>query len=363
MKPFSPLYFIRENKARCILLMAMLFLSFGVYLGGLYVTNPLDNWKSVIEYFNDFVNVNASSEDTDYKELNGFIDEMSQSGDVSVIRIGGNSGMLLWETIMGFDSGSYSLTFSSVDDFRLYCGHYDIDCDFSSLKPGSLILSERMANNHAISLGQTVDSDFSSNIYDTFTLDAVTKEKGYTAYFIDDSYKTFTAAILLGNGISGKELNERALSLADKYDVSVNFGLEESIDSQLGVFSSIYIFIVIFLAIILAVTINAAFAGMYQKRNFELAVYRAIGISKRKIFGKIIGELVIIDIIALAAGAVVTLVFLYLFNNLVLYPVGKYLCYFHPTALFALLLCNITSLLPLVILRLRQIKKADICEY
>lgn len=43
MNPFSPLYFIKENKARCLLLMFMIFLSWGVYLGGLYATNPRHN--------------------------------------------------------------------------------------------------------------------------------------------------------------------------------------------------------------------------------------------------------------------------------------------------------------------------------
>ena len=51
MKPFSPLYFIKENASRCLALMLMIFLSFGCYLGGLYVTNPLDNWKVPLSYY------------------------------------------------------------------------------------------------------------------------------------------------------------------------------------------------------------------------------------------------------------------------------------------------------------------------
>ena len=116
-------------------------------------------------------------------------------------------------------------------------------------------------------------------------------------------------------------------------------------------------------SVILAITINTAFAGMYQKRNYELSVYRAIGISKKKILRKIINELLLIDAIALFMGGVITILFIYLFNNIVLLPDGKFLEYFHPLAVIGVLICNLLSLFPLVLFRVRQIKKADICEY
>ena len=155
---------------------------------------------------------------------------------------------------------------------------------------------------------------------------------------------------------NGKVLMQNAVAI-------YNGALKDNILLEYKSFNMIYTFIVILLSVILAVTINAAFVGMYQRRNFEFAVYRAIGISKQRIISKIIGELVCLDFITLTIGGGIFFLALYLFNNLVLYPTGKYLNYFHPLALFGLVLCNITILVPLIITRCRQLLKADICEY
>ena len=71
MKPFSPLYFIKENKSRCILLMFMIFLGWGVYLGGLYASNPYDNWKLPIAMYDEMALISPSDteEENDLEPL------------------------------------------------------------------------------------------------------------------------------------------------------------------------------------------------------------------------------------------------------------------------------------------------------
>lgn len=71
----------------------------------------------------------------------------------------------------------------------------------------------------------------------------------------------------------------------------------------------------------------------------------------------------LIEKIALAVCGIVFFLGLYLFNQLVLYPAGKYLRYFESLSLFGILLCNAVVLVPLVLTRCRQLLKADICEY
>ncbi len=51
LEPFSALYFLKQNKAKYILLMFMIFLWVGGYLGELYISNPMDNWRSYLQYF------------------------------------------------------------------------------------------------------------------------------------------------------------------------------------------------------------------------------------------------------------------------------------------------------------------------
>lgn len=363
MKPFSPLYFIKENKARCILLMFMIFLSYGVYLGGLYVTNPMDNWEVPIDYYEQFACVRPSNYgDDNFTEYETFKAEIMQNEQVVVLELGLHN-TLNWETIMGFTSGSVTFAFQTPEDFRTYCDYMNIECDFDVVRSGSFVMSERYARNLGLSLGDKIDKDYKETIYESYTLDALTQEEAYIFYQIDNEPYDSKNLMILGKGISGEEVYEIVYDLQSRHNVFVYDMLEQQVRPQFETFTIIYGFIVIFLSVILAITINAAFVGMYQRRNFEFAVYRAIGISKRGIIGKIVGELLMMELFALFIGGVVFFLGLYLLNHMVLYLDGKYLCYYHPTALIGLLLCNVIVIVPLIVTRCRQLLKADICEY
>lgn len=363
MKPFSALYFIKENASRCIALMLMIFLSFGCYLGGLYVTNPLDNWKVPFSYYAVMRTPGASALDADYSRYQAFRQEMEEHPDILVLEQG-QSNSFPWTTVMGFEIGTFTLTFRSVEEFKIYCNYFGIECDFSGLSSGSLILSERLAKNKGLELGDVVDRNYSQQIYGTFTVNALTNEAGYCQYYIDDTPIEHPVLLLLPVNISTEEFHTFFNEAWDRNPVAIYNGLlQENVEREYKSFNLIYTFVVILLAVILAVTINAAFVGMYQRRNFEFTVYRAIGISKRRIVGKIVSELVCLDFVTLLLGGGIFFLALYLLNNLVLYPAGKYLNYFHPLALTGLLLCNVTILVPLIVTRCRQLLRADICEY
>ena len=162
--------------------------------------------------------------------------------------------------------------------------------------------------------------------------------------------------------MDGSELYDLVHRTQEKYPITVN-DIRNQITGQFTIFNRIYLFVIMLLSVILAVTINAAFVGMYQRRNYEFAVYRAIGVYRKAIVNKLVSELLWMDLFALVLGAGVVLLGLYLLNNLVLYPNGMYLRYFHPTALTGLVLCNVMVLLPLIFTRCRQLLSADICEY
>lgn len=362
MKPFSPLYFIRENRQKSVLLIFMIMLGYVIYLGGLYVTNPYDNWRVPVAYYDRVTKVNPASDDGDLSQFKAFREEIEADGRVLVLEMGSDNGFN-WKTVMGFETGRYSATFRSVEDFRLFCEYMGIECDFDNLKDGSLVMSEMFAQNRGLGLGDIVDSDFDASVHAPYTLDAVTDEEGYILHFISEEPPDVPELMLLGNGIDGEELYDIVYEIQKRHKVSVYDVLKHRLDSQFRTFDMIYLFIVLLLSVILAVTINAVFVGIYQRRNFEIAIYRAIGISKYRIVGKLAGELLWMDVIALGAGGVLFFPGLYLANNCLLYPSGLYLRYFHPMALCGLAVCNILVFIPLVLGRCRQMWKADICEY
>ncbi len=368
MSPFSPLYYIKQNKSRCILLMLMLMLSSVIYVGGLYVTGPPSTFES-LAYTNDHCvyMIDVSGAKKRESHMDEFMAEVKADETLDYIYYAPNMAYFNWDTVMNFTCSSNHMTFGSVEDFKKHCEYLDIEVDYSKLKTGSLVLSELLAKNLGLELGDTIDEFEKSELYNvyegyTLTVDYITDQDGYAAYMISD--RTSDKAIYLyGKTITGDALRAKAMTLGAKYDIFVGGTTMEDIDSQFSAFYFIFSFIVILVSVIIAITINTAFAGMYQKRNYEIAVYRAIGISKKKILRKLAMELIISDIIAVVIGGSVTMLFLYLFNNLALYPKGLYLNYFHPLALAGVLICNLVSLVPLILCRVKQIKKADITEY
>lgn len=368
MSPFSPIYYIKQNKSRCILLMLMLMLSSVIYVGGLYVTSPPSTFEA-LAYTNDHCvyMIDVSGAKKKESHMDEFMAEVEADETLDYIYYASNMAYFNWDTVMDFSCGSNHMTFGSVEDFKKHCEYLDIEVDYSKLKTGSLILSEMLAKNLGLELGDTID-EFEQNkllnVYEGYvlTVDYITDQDGYAAYMISDRTND-KAVYLYGKTISGEALRAKAMALGAKYDIFVGGITMDEVDSQFSAFYFIFGFIVILVSIIIAITINTAFAGMYQKRNYEIAVYRAIGISKKKILRKLAMELILSDIIAVAIGGSITMLFLYLFNNLVLYPKGLYLKYFHPLALAGVLICNLASLIPLILCRVKQIKKADICEY
>lgn len=360
MKPFSALYFIKENKIRCMLLVFMIFLGYAAYLGGLYATNVRDGWKLPFKYIDKMALVSFDgTQEEEIEKLEAFERKTDHDGRIKMLPVS-RQNSLNWKTIMGFEIGQYAYTFASVEDFKVYCAYMGVDCDFDKLKNGSMIMSGKMSRNKDMKVGDKIGRSDVETIFGEFTLDALTEEDGYTIYFIDKKLSANDSVMLLSDELDGKGLKNYALEEYGSYE---DENLKESIDNQFDFLYSIYVFIVLLMALILAVTICAAFVGMYQRRNFEFAVYRAIGISKQRIIGKISGELLWMDFAAIAAGGIIFFLGLYLFNNMVLYPKGQYLCYFHPLALSGMGLCNIMVVIPLIVTRCRQMLKADICEY
>lgn len=363
MNPLSPLYFIKQNKVRCIVLMFMIFLSFGAYLGGLYIYTPQENWEYACEIDDNIVEVYQSSGDSKAANYKAFREEMKKRDDVIVIEEGWYN-QIDRKTVMGFTDGSLCYTFRTVDDFKLFCEHNDIECDFSNVKPKTVIFSRLMADSKGYKVGSVISHDDEDNNseYD-ITVAALTEEHGYTQYYIGQDGETNNDMLLLGKGISAEEVRRYAAETAQKYPVNFAQSLREEIDEMFSIFNTIFMVVVVFLAIILSVTVNAAFVGMYQRREFEFAVYRAIGIPKKSIILKIVGEIVIMDVIVLAVGGALFFLGLYLFNELVLIPDGLYLVYSAPIAIIALVLCNVMTVVPLIITRSRILLRANVCDY
>jgi len=365
MKPFSPLYFIKENKARCAVLIGMIFLSFAVYLAGLYVMNVVTSFEEFgAELYESsaFIGLKARDE----ASMQGYEDaaeDVRNEENVQLLELGWGNYFNV-ESIMSFTVGYQSLTFLNREDVKLFCEVNGIACDVSKLGSRSVIMSERMANNLGLKLGDILTPEEFSGISEEFTLDVITDQKTYASYFLEEGGQVGNY-LVVNTGKSKQDYEAYLEQLKANYPVTIHdYEVDmRDVDRTFSFLPKIYIAVLVLVAIIMAVTVNAVFVGVYQGRTFEFAVYRAIGMGKRKITGKIVGELLWMEGIALVGGGVFFFLGVYLFNHLVLYPAGKYLDYFNNIALVGLAICNVIILVPLMITRCRQMHRADICEY
>lgn len=363
MKPVSALYYIKENRLRCALLAFMFVLTYIAYIGGLYDYNV----SEIFEYHKDamkkYAVICSDPSDFDFSKFNEAAKEIEKDDRITVIKQGYVSSISI-SSVMGLHLSFFQYSFRSVEDFKMFCDFMGIKCDYSKLKAGSMIASQMVVNNRGMELGKVFEGDGEyDNLMAEYTLDAITDQAGYFVYYIDD--RENYNYILLPTGMSEEEFAEYTAELKQKYDIFVNdrVYITRMIDEQLKGMIVIYVFILILLAVVMAVTVNAAFVGMYIHRKPEFAIYRAIGIGKREVIAKIASELLVIDVIGLAAGGVIMFLILYLLNNLVLYPKGLMLSYCNHLALFGIVLCNLAVLVPMIITRCRQMLRADICEY
>ncbi len=365
MKPFSPLYFIRENKARCAVLIFMIFLSFAAYLAGLYVMNVVTSFEEFgAELYQNaaFLGLNARDEKT-MKGYEEAAEEARNKEGVRLLELGWGNYLNV-ESMMSFTVGYQSLTFLTEEELRLFFEVNDIGCDLSRLNSRSVIMSERLANNLGVKQGDILTPEKFPGVSEEYTLAAITDQTTYASYFYKEGGEVGNY-LVVNAGMSKPEFEEYLESLELRYPVRV-YDYEADmaeIDRTFSFLPKIYIAVLVLLAVIMAVTVNAVFVGVFQSRTFEFAVYRAIGMGKRKITGKIVGELLWMEGIALIGGGVFFFLGLYLFNHLVLYPAGKYLDYFNNVAFFGQALCNVIILVPLIFTRCRQMHRADICEY
>lgn len=365
MKPFSAGYFIKKNRMRSSLLVFMFILSYIAYLGGLYVTNIRSMFDYSLERMDRYAILYPVSDDTDFEQFEKANEAVSKEKGITLFQQGVVSS-LNTDSIMGFENQYLSLSFRSVEDFKTFCQVVGIKCDFENLKGGSLIMSSLEANNRGMKLGDALKEEEDESVYGSYTLDAITDEEGYSVYYIDAGKNGSNLSyILLAENMTESEFATYLEKLGQQYKIDIRSRkyFEETLDRQLGSFNYIYLFIVVLVSVVMAVTINAAFVGMYQQRQPEFAIYRAIGISKRRIVGKVAGELLLLDAIGMIAGGALLLLGVYLLNQLYLIPRGLILFYYHPIALSGMLFCNLMVLIPLLVTRSWQLLRADICTY
>lgn len=355
---------MKQNRRRVFLLVFMFVLTFAIYIAGLYISNVQAMFGYSIEKNVEAARIRPYKTDENYTDFYKAIKKLEEEKEITVLPQGSLSD-IYFETIMNFNAGFFNYSFRNKEDFETYCKYAGIKLldKNKELGDGSVIMSSMQASNRGMKLGDPLIAGEDEFINQNYILDAITDDKGYNIYYISDTDSA--EYLVLNSSMDNNKFKEMLDKLGSEYNIFIgdNDYYIEHMDSQFRNFNYIYFFVIILLSFIMAITINAAFAGMYQHRQGEFALYRAIGIPKIKIRLKIISEVLLMDITGIVSGILLMVLFIYLFNNLYLVKHGKMLFYYNNMSMAGMLVSNIVILIPVTFFQGRKLMKTDICNY
>ncbi len=363
MKPLSAFNYIRANRGRSALVIFMLFLTIMATIAGNYIASVDWYWAKAIEYDKEAVLISGLSVDEGFADYGSVIEDLEADEDLTILHRSsyGYSG-IAWTCTMGFEMGSSSFVFDNADDMKAFFDHVGVECDYSNIHDGSVVMSCALANNKGLELGDIVDYSVDHNITGEYTLDAIIDDDSFIVFYVEHSAKNYRAYVM-SDTMSGDELRDHIRSVIGERKVKVERSMEEELMEELSIFYVMFYLGVVLLSLMLAVTVNSVLTGHYIKRTYEFGVLRAIGLTKRNIRNKVFCEIMAMDIIAIVLGAAVVLLVTFLLNELLYLPKGQYLPYISDMGLAGAALSNLTVIVPTIILKGRKMTKADVTEF
>ena len=365
MKPFSGLYYIKENKGKSLLVIFMLMLTTFIFVAGNYIHSVFWYWGKAIEYEDRIVMIDAISTDEDFRDYRAILEDLRKDGRVTVLERSarGYTG-LSWDCTMGFEMGSSSFVFTSVEDMKTAFQHLGITCDYSNLKENSVVMSSALAKNRGLEVGDVLDQTVEKSLSGTYTFDAMIDDDSFILFYIkNDGEQSMARAYIMSDELSGDALRQYISDVQNGRKLKISGKIKDEIDEQMDPFKLIFFVAIVLVSIILAVTINAVLTGQYVKRTYEFGVYRALGRSKGNVFRKVTGEILIMDLLAILTGFALMFLMIFLLNELLYKPSGKYLPYGSGMGILGFLLSNILVVIPTILLKGRKLAKADVTEF
>ncbi len=365
MKPTSAFYYIKQNKLRAGIIIFMLVFTCAMYMAGSYIKSIEWYWEKAFEYDDKLVLVSALSDDEDYVQYKSFIEEVKKDPKLTVFsRTARGMGGLDWTCTFGWEMGTSTFVFNSPEDLKAAMARLGITGDFDNIKNHSVVMSSMFAKNKGLKLGDTISHDeISGQEGIDYTVDSIIEDDSFVLFMVHEDSETPLRAYISSDEMEGEELRAYIDNIKGDALVNTSESMRQTLVAQLTPFTSMFIVGCILISVILAVSAGSVITGQYLKRKYEFAVYRAIGFSKRKVFGKCAAEILTMDAIAVGIAAVLLFTGMFLLNELVYIPKGQFLPYYSSIGLGCFLLSNLIVVLPMIIFRGRSMAKADVTEF
>lgn len=379
MSPFAPVSYIRRNRARSAVLALMLGFTAVCFLAGMYIEHQQAVFELSYDKPSDYLLVYSNSNSME------IVNELSDFGEVcedyapdkADTVIGVNNLYFSYNTIMGYDNSTGSIMFRKEEDFEEFNRVMTDVPDEVVLRDGEIMLSQTLADNWGVKEGDVLEySDDWDKAYfaDPVTVKTIVDIPGMVLYGVSSEVNGDTVMFLRSepDTVSGYDrqtvndvLEDAGAKISADYphiQIQTNYSWLNEIKDQLSMFKYILFAIAFIIGLVLAVTVNAAFSAAYEKRKYEFSIYKAIGFSKSQIFGKVAGEVLLLDLIGLITGGLICLLVI-LTVNYILGPQGIYFFKVSVTGILSTIGCNLMVVVPTILLNLKRVRKYDVTVY
>ena len=363
MKPLSAVTYVRENKGRAGIAIFLLFFTTLLYLAGNYVDSIYYYWDRAMDYSDQLCIVSWTSADMEDQDFNEYR-KILEADDKLIVqgRTGRGYQGLPWICTLGFEMGSSSMVFNSPEDLKEAFDVFGIKADLSDVTDGSVCISSALAKQYGLKKGDVLDASVREGIEGSYVISAILEDDSFIVFYVDHSFTEYRLNVL-SRELKGEELRDYLNKLRGDRKVHIDQTARSGVEKQFEPFLYIFGAGIVLLSLVLSVIVNSVITGLYLSRTYEFGVYRAIGLSKREVYGKCAREILLMDLIAIVCGAVLVFLFIFLANELYYFPAGKYLPYYSKMGLYGFLASNLLVVVPTILLKGRSMSKADVTEF
>ena len=379
MRPFAPLSYIGKNRARSAILALMLGFTAICFLAGMYIEHQEAVYELSYDKPSDYIliSVNSSSMEIldEFYAFSEVCEEYAPDKADTVLGVGYTG--IVYKTIMGYDNSDGEFMFRKEEDFSEFNRVMTDVPDDVVLKDGEIMLSRMLADNWGAKGGNVLEysDDWDrADFYTPLTVRYIADIPGNIVYGVSEEYSGNVIMFLRSEPetVPGydsetvdRELEEAAAKIREDYphlSVQTNYSWMNEIREQLFMFKYILMAVSVIIGLVLAVTVNAAFSAAYEKRKYEFSIYKAIGFSSSQIFGKVAGEVLLLDLIGLTAGAVICGIVIWTVNY-ILGPQGIFFFKVSVSGILATIGCNLMVVVPVILLNMKRVRKYDVTVY
>ena len=363
-RSFSAWTYIRNNVARSLVLMLMMSFITVVFIGGMYVENPIETFRVSKNESDRYILVslrgNNSESIDEYRELYEEIEAQLPENLNTVLNV--NAVYYDFDSIMFFNCQMQGLYFVSAEDLELFKERTHLIPEDLVLNDKEVALSEQLANNEGLSIGDPVNTKKTIHFAKTF------KGEGMRAYGVVDVPYT-NNLLILGNSSECDEkleadIHRTVQELSVKYP-HCKFETASSyvgeVEAEMGFMYFVFAVVVVLVAIVLLVTINAVFTAAYDKRKHEFAIYKALGYTRGQIFRKVASEVLILNAGAFVLGMIVNTGVILAVNQC-MWGEGQRFYRVTSSAVVGTLISEVVVITTIILLNWRKVRKCEVTE-